>query len=220
MERNIKMKKQWLILLCMILCVFAFSAGVSAAGILDTGLSGDTDKVHVIIENTTFNEEIAAELEETWKDTFWTGTLVDTWVELKDDSTMMSCVEDALIAKGYTTDGISSSYISTINGLGEFDGGMLSGWMGTLNDWFTNEGFSAYTVAGGTLQANDEIRICYTTNLGEDLGSSWSDNSTALKALNCSEGTLSPEFAGDVNEYTLELPAGTESVKITPTAVN
>ena len=220
MERNIKMKKQWLILLCMILCVFAFSAGVSAAGLLDTGLSGDTDKVHVIIENTTFNEEIAAELEETWKDTFWTGTLVDTWVELKDDSTMMSCVEDALIAKGYTTDGIGSSYISTINGLGEFDGGMLSGWMGTLNDWFTNEGFSAYTVAGGTLQANDEIRICYTTNLGEDLGSSWSDNSTALKALNCSEGTLSPEFAGDVNEYTLELPAGTESVKITPTAVN
>ena len=70
MERNIKMKKQWLILLCMILCVFAFSAGVSAAGLLDTGLSGDTDKVHVIIENTTFNEEIAAELEETWKDTF------------------------------------------------------------------------------------------------------------------------------------------------------
>ncbi|MGN0962605.1 MAG: S-layer homology domain-containing protein [Clostridia bacterium] len=204
----------------MILCIFAFSSGLSAATLLDTGLSGDTDRVHVIIENTTFNEEVAAETGETWKETFWTGTLVDTWVELKDDSTMMSCVKDALTAKGYTTEGISSSYISSINGLGEFDGGYLSGWMGTLNDWFTNEGFSAFTVAAGTLEANDEIRVCYTTNLGEDLGGSWSDNSTALKALESSEGTLSPEFAGDVNEYTLELPAGTDSVKITPTAAN
>ena len=31
------------------------------------------------------------------------------------------------------------------------DGGSMSGWMGALNDWFTNEGFSAYTVANKQL---------------------------------------------------------------------
>ena len=206
----------------MILCVFAFSAGVSAAGILDTGLSGDpaADKVHVIIENTTFDEEFAEENDLTWKDSFWTGTLVDTWVELNDDSTMMSCVKAALESEGLTAEGLDSGYISSINGLSAFDGGGYSGWMGTLNDWFTNEGFSAYTVADGTLADGDEICICYSITMGEDLGGSWNNNSTALKALESSVGTMSPEFAGDVNEYTLELPAGTESVKITPTAVN
>ena len=147
------MKKQWLSLLCMILCIFAFSSGLSAATLLDTGLSGDTDKVHVIIENTTFDEEFAEENNLLWKDSFWTGTLVDTWVELNDDSTMMSCVKAALESEGLTAEGLDSGYISSINGLSAFDGGYCSGWMGTLNDWFTNEGFSAYTVADGTLAA-------------------------------------------------------------------
>ena len=40
----------------------------------------------------------------------------------------------------------------------------MSGWMGTLNDWFTNYGFGAFTVAGGTLGSGDEIRIMYTRN--------------------------------------------------------
>ncbi|MGM9567249.1 MAG: S-layer homology domain-containing protein [Clostridia bacterium] len=214
------MKKQWLSLLCMILCIFAFSSGLSAATLLDTGLSGDTDKVHVIIENTTFDEEFAEENDLTWEDSFWTGTLVDTWVELNDDSTMMSCVKAALESEGLTAEGLDSGYISSINGLSAFDGGGYSGWMGTLNDWFTNEGFSAYTVADGTLADGDEICVCYSITMGEDLGGSWNNNSTALKALESSEGTLSPEFDGDVNEYSLKLPEGTDSVKITPTAEN
>ncbi len=41
--------------------------------------------------------------------------------------------------------GAESNYISKITHggkeLGEFDGGSGSGWMGTLNDWFTNRGF-------------------------------------------------------------------------------
>ena len=35
----------------------------------------------------------------------------------------------------------------------------MSGWMGTLNDWFTDEAFTAYTVANGKLADGDEIRI-------------------------------------------------------------
>ena len=58
----------------------------------------------------------------------------------------------------------------------------MSGWMGTLNDWFTNFGFGEFTVAKGTLCAGDEIRIMYTRTV-EDLGGSWNNCDTRLKAL-------------------------------------
>lgn len=92
-------------------------------------------KVHVIVENTTFSDSL-----------FWEGTLVDTWVDIYDDSTMMTAVIDALNTVHATQEGAENNYISSINGLGEFDGGLMSGWMGTLNDWFTN------TVLGRLLQ--------------------------------------------------------------------
>ena len=75
--------------------------------------------------------------------------LVGAWVDIDDDSTMMSAVVSALDTIGATAVGAESNYISSINELAAFDGGTMSGWMGTLNDWFTNEGFGAYTVARG-----------------------------------------------------------------------
>ena len=99
-------------------------------------------KVQVIVENTTYSKKDGA---------LWDGKLVDTWVDLSADSTMMSCVVDALKTKNATVEGAESNYISSINGLKEFDGGKSSGWMGTLNDWFTNEGFGAFTVKSGKL---------------------------------------------------------------------
>ena len=178
------------------------------------------DQVHVIVENTTFTPETAESLDATWDDGFWYGTLVDTWVDLTDSATMMSCVGDALSEKGYTAQGLDSGYISEINGLGEFDGGSMSGWMGTLNDWFTDQAFSYYTVADGTLESGDEIRVMYTTNWGSDLGSNWGSTDTSLKALTFSTGILSPAFAGDTLEYTLSVPYGTRGLTVTPTAVN
>ncbi len=68
----------------------------------------------------------------------------------------------------------------------------MSGWMGTLNDWFTNEGFTAYTVANGKLVSGDEIRMQYTMDWGADLGSDWSGTDTSLKAISSDYGTLSP----------------------------
>ena len=118
-------------------------------------------QVHVIVENTTFTETN----EETGEDPAWTGRLVDTWVNLTDDMTMMSAVAAALDEAGVESTGATGSYISEINGLAEMDGDdyehdpmyVGSGWMGSLNDWFTDQGFTAYTVANGGLQANDEI---------------------------------------------------------------
>lgn len=162
----------------------------------------------VIVENTTFPKAEGA---------VWEGTLADTWIELTGESTMMGCVVEAL--DGHTVVGAESNYISSIDNLKAFDGGTMSGWMGTLNDWFTNFGFGEFTVAKGTLCAGDEIRIMYTRTV-EDLGGSWNNSDTRLKALTFSTGKLAPKFSGDTFTYTLTVPEGTTSLLVTPTAAN
>ena len=162
----------------------------------------------VIVENTTFPKAEGA---------VWEGTLADTWIELTGESTMMGCVVEAL--DGHTVVGAESNYISSIDDLKEQQGGSMSGWMGTLNDWFTNFGFGEFTVAKGTLCAGDEIRIMYTRTV-EDLGGSWNNSDTRLKALTFSTGKLAPKFSGDTFTYTLTVPEGTTSLLVTPTAAN
>ena len=168
-------------------------------------LSGMT---RVIVENTTFPKAEGAA---------WEGTLADTWIELTDESTVMSCVVEAL--NGHTVLGAEAGYISSIDGLAEKQGGSMSGWMGTLNDWFTHTGFSEVTVAKDTLHAGDEIRIMYTRT-ATDLGASWESSDTLLKALKFSAGKLSPKFSGGTFTYTLTVPDGTTRLLVTPTAAN
>ena len=163
----------------------------------------------VIVENTTFPKAEGA---------VWEGTLADTWIELTDESTMMGCVVEAL--DGHTVVGAESNYISSIDDLKEQQGGSMSGWMGTLNDWFTNFGFGEFTVAKGTLHAGDEIRVMYTRDYGVDLGGDWNNSDTRLKALTFSTGKLAPKFSGDTFTYTLTVPEGTTSLLVTPTAAN
>ena len=197
------MKKKILsLLLALVMALSLVPTSVLAA-------PDDLGQAHVIVENTTYPKDKGAP---------WDGTLVDTWVKLTGDSTMMGCVFEALDAKGYTHTG--TTYISEINGLSELDGGSASGWMGTLNDWFTNEGFAAFTVAAGTLEAGDEIRVMYTCSLGDDLGGSWNNNDTTVKALTFSDGQLSPTFHKDTDSYTLKLSSKVSSVQVTPTATN
>ena len=90
------MKKRIISLLMAL--VLAFSLLPTAAFAAD-----HADQVRVIVENTTY----------TAADAPWTGTLVDKWVDLKSDSTVMSCVVDAL--GSYPQSGASSGYISEIN---------------------------------------------------------------------------------------------------------
>ena len=200
------MKKKILsLLLALVMALSLVPTSVLAA-------PDDLGKAHVIVENTTFTKPVDG------KAPAWTGTLVDTWVKLTEDSTMMGCVFEALDAKGYTHTG--TTYIGEINGLSEFDGGGQSGWMGTLNDWFANEGFAAFTVAAGKLEAGDEIRVMYSCAYGNDLGGSWGNNDTTVKALTFSTGELSPAFHKDTHSYTLKLAADVSSVVVTPTASN
>ena len=117
---------------------------------------------------------------------------------------------------GITVDGHS---------LDAFDGGNESGWMGTLNDWFTNEGFNAFTVENGKLGDGDYIRIMYTTTgYGEDLGGTWYNSDTTLNSLEVEGGTLLSEFtpgeSGGSYDYTLLISGNSANVKLTPTATN
>ena len=173
-------------------------------------------KVQVIVENTTYSKKDGAP---------WDGTLVDTWVDITSDSTMMSCVVDALKTKNATVEGAESNYISSINGLKEFDGSKSSGWMGTLNDWFVNEGFGAFTVKSGKLASGDVIRIMFTLNgYGADLGGTWGNSDTTLSALKVTGGKLAPNFvsgeAGWRYDYTLVIDGDSGSIRLSPTAAN
>ena len=170
-----------------------------------------TGQVHVTVENTTWAEADGAP---------WEGMLVDEWVTLQDDSTMMSCIVDALTAGGYSQTGADTGYISEINGIEEKAAAEGSGWMGTLNDWFTSEGFAAYTVANGKLKAGDEIAVQHTCNLGADIGGAFGDSNKTLKAIALSAGELNPAFSSGVHDYTMILPEGVIALTVTPTASN
>lgn len=180
-----------------------------------TVFADELGSVRVIVENTTFTEAVDG-----GSAPAWTGTKVDKWVSLDKDSSAMTCIKDAIESSGFTQTGADAGYISEIAGLAAFDGGSMSGWMGTLNDWFTSEGFTAYTVANGKLADGDEIRMQYTMSWGSDLGCDWSGNDTSLKAINSDYGTLSPEFSAKTYNYTLTVPFGTKSINFRPTALN
>ncbi len=199
----------------------AKTAALEAMAAVDADMAQDYGTVYVTIENTTFTHDL-------WPTgkTYWEGTPINHFeVGLTAASTMMTCVVDALNEHGWSQTGASSNYISSINGLSAFDGGSQSGWMGTLNDWFTNEGFGNFTVANGKLGDGDEIRIMYTrTGYGEDLGGTWNNQNTTLRALDVTNGTIFPAFTsgtiGSTNEYTLQIDDEKAEIKITPTATN
>ena len=199
----------------------AKTAALEAMAAVDADMAQDYGTVYVTIENTTFTHDL-------WPTgkTYWEGTPINHFeVGLTAASTMMTCVVDALDEHGWSQTGASSNYISSINGLSAFDGGSQSGWMGTLNDWFTNEGFGNFSVANGKLGDGDEIRIMYTrTGYGEDLGGTWNNQNTTLRALDVTNGTIFPAFTsgtiGSTNEYTLQIDDEKAEIKITPTATN
>ena len=173
------------------------------------------------------------------------GTLVSGWYDLCARDTMMTSVLKALALDGYSwwgtgasdTGGYDITYLSGIyvdenrNGrkdssepsLAEFDGARGAGWMGTLNDWFVNEGLQSFRANGSgnyELGDGDYLNIVYTCNLGADVGSLWGNTDTSLDDLRISGGTLTPRFDGDTLEYTLSISGKSARVTVTPTAIN
>lgn len=169
------------------------------------------------------------------------------WLERKnyplgENDTMMTVLLRALTEANCTWLGTGGNgdekydfditYLSTITdgdySLAEFTGGQQSGWMGTLNDWFTNEGFANFTVENGKLADGDIISVKYTSvGLGEDVGGTWSNSDTTLKSLTFDgEGnprlttTFEPGKRGGTYTYTLVIDDDSSNLTVTPTAAN
>ncbi len=185
-------------------------AAASAAGTL-TASAERTQRVRVTIENNTLTEENGAA---------WTGTLVDEWVEIDSSSTAKGVLLQVLENHGYTQTGAENDYITEINGLSASDGGAMGGYMISIDDWFTDEGVSAYTVESGKLENGDEIKLSFSVNYGADLGYSWSGSSTALKSVEFSAGELAEPFTADKLDYEVYLPADTNEITVKYEAEN
>ena len=177
--------------------------------------------VTVTVENTTYS---AAP---------FTGTIVSGEYELGENDSMMTVILKALELGGYTWNGIEeltadsytqTTYIASINkggkSLAEKDGSKGAGWMGTKNDWFVNQGFAAFTYKNGSLKSGDVIHVVFTTNLGEDVGSSWSNNETTLSNLQFSSGTLTPAYAKATTDYLLVIRSEQIGTRINYSAAN
>lgn len=187
--------------------------------------------VSVSVENTTYT---AGDL---------TGTLVSGQYQFGTNDTMLTMVLKALEMNEYSWNGLGSitsdSYSTAVNGnyisaitskdgktLAEFTGGKQSGWMGTLNDWFVNEGLDAFSVKNGKLKDGDVIRVMYTTTgYGEDIGGSWTNTNTSLKTLSVTGGELTTDLASGRTDYVLVLPESqttdsAASVKVSYAAAN
>ena len=207
----------------------AEASGSSAEpGTKPTYNSGKTvGKVYVTVENTKYSSGA------------FTGQIVDGWYDLGEYDTMMTCVLKALDQKGYGWNGTKDfdkenpkgnytiDYLASVEKdgkkLGEFDGNNKSGWMGTLNDWFVNESFAAFSVKAGKLENGDTIHVMFTLDYGADIGGTWGNSNTKLDKLTVTGGTLSPSFSGDNTEYTLVINGnqdGKANVTVKPEAVN
>lgn len=132
-------------------------------------------------------------------------------IALYSNDTMMDCIERVCAQNGIDIDivnrGTGSGYIRSIDGLAEKKKGIMSGWMGTLNDWFTNKGFENFSVENGKLKSGDKIKLGYTLNLGKDLGSDYENNDKSLNTVDFSKGKLDKEFKSDIYDYTLNINA-------------
>ena len=164
------------------------------------------------------------------------------------EDTMMTVILRALKENGCTWTGTGGSgfgisYLSGITDsdictLKEFTGGNESGWMGTLNGFFVNLSFSEFRVtrkegqeSNILLADGDVIHVMYTcTGLGEDLGGTWYNSDTTLKALKVMDGDkaleLAPEFEsvvakpGGTYSYTVMIDGDAAELTITTDAAN
>ncbi len=205
------MKRFLCLLLTAVMVLGLLPATIFAAGTEDAGLG----TVRVIVENNTCPKDDPSNWEK--GATRWSGTLLDKQVPLKADSTVMSCFVEALGTE-HTQKGAETGVIQVVDGLKNTTGG----WMGTINDWFTDQTFDAFTVKNHTLEAGDEICISYTMDYGPDLGSIPKDTTKTLKALQVSGGTLAQPFTSENHSYQIALDGGNSSgtLQFVPTAYN
>lgn len=209
---NVKKKLVALLLSAVVACGLVPSLAFAAIGDIPSGET-PIGQVHVSISDT-----VARPAGVNYPAP--RGTIAEGDVDLYPSDSAMSVIARLANEKGVAVIGADKGYITSVAGLGEFDCGGKSGWMGTIDDWFANTGLASATVSGGALEPGAEIDLRYTIDGGPDLGSDWGSNDKTVDSLSVGAGILSPAFSADVHSYTLTLPEGSTSVSLTPTATN
>lgn len=209
---NVKKKLVALLLSAVVACGLVPSLAFAAIGDIPSGET-PIGQVHVSISDTVARPAGTSYPAPR-------GTIAEGDVDLYPSDSAMSAIARLASEKGVAVLGADKGYITSVAGLGEFDCGGKSGWMGTIDDWFANTGLSSVTVSGGALETGAEIDLKYTLDGGPDLGSDWGSNDKTVASLSVGAGILSPSFSADVHSYTLTLPEGSTSVALTPTATN
>lgn len=206
--------------------------------------------VTVIVENTTYSgapEGFYSDPNAPDYDITQDSIVYKENYTIGDQDSMMTVILRALADDGYEWTGTGGSKfgISYLSGiaqkgrpdikLAEFDGGNESGWMGTLNGFFVNLSFAQFTVQPNQntniqLSDGDVIHVMYTcTGLGEDLGGTFYNSDTTLKALKVMDGdktlVLAPEFEpvaqpGGTYSYTVMIDGDAAELTITTDAAN
>lgn len=189
----------------------AFIMLLSVCAVVSASAKVADNTVKVIVKNEMFTEESGAP---------WTGVLVDTYVALNDTDSVESVLERVIMDKNYEIIVSDYGYISSINGLAEYAANGSGGWMATLNDWFTSDATTAYTVENGGLKAGDEIVMQYSCSWGSDIGSLYGDFNTSLQGLTVENGALAQSFSPSVTNYILLLDSDEKEVTVTPEAFN
>jgi hypothetical protein len=207
--------------------------------------------IHIIVENQTFKNAASDGSLPAWsgtlidgwyelcaEDTMMTAILKALQLKGCDWSTgsqgnasswgdySINYLASIKVPVGVTADGGDFQGNGILNDgiLAEFSGEQGSGWMGTLNDWFVNEGFNQFAVSDEELGDGDEIHVMYTNmangDLGSDIGGSWFNADTSLRSLTFSAGVLKPSFASSTLDYGLIINGESLSFKVTPSASN
>ncbi|MBE7046718.1 MAG: DUF4430 domain-containing protein [Ruminococcaceae bacterium] len=162
---------------------------------------------YVTAENNVYSVSEGAE---------WDGRLLDMYkVEITPGDKVVDVVKKAFQQNNISATGFEDNYVTEIGGVEALESSMYSGWMLTINDWFTNYGVGEFYV-----KENDVIAFVYSNEFGSDVGSDWSNSSTLLNSVNFSCGILDKSFEKNTYDYTLTLPPYIEKIKITPTAEN
>ncbi len=93
-----------------------------------------------------------------------------------------------------------SVYVESIDGIGEFDYGVGSGWLYSVNESFPDYGSSLYSLKSG-----DNIAWRYSTNFGEDLGEIIDDETVEdlLEDTNSVESLTTEEILAQLLETDL-----------------
>lgn len=185
------MRKQSLKTVSVILAVVML---LSIVSVFNTGALA-FNSVKVIVRNTNYKVADGAP---------WAGVLINKDIQLKSDDSVETVLERAITESGYEIAVSPYGYISSINGLAEYDNNGNGGWMATLNDWFTSDSTSAYTVENGDLRAGDEIVMMYTNNWGADCGSLYGDLNTALSDSQVIEGRFVSEETISTFKYSFD----------------